>query len=79
MAQAKIVIIADIVDGVPMNVSVEGTDVSLATMSVMLAYFVDSYVKELAKQGLKCAGMQAKLVYGFIKSLEQGHEVQTER
>lgn len=69
MAQAKIVIIADVVDDVPVNVSVEGTDVSHATMSVMLANFVDSYVKELAKQGLKCADVQAKLVHGFVKSL----------
>jgi len=70
MAQAKIVITADVVDSVPQNVNLSGTNMSLSTMSVFLAYFIDCFKSELSKAGKRFADLQAALVNGFTKSLE---------
>lgn len=70
MAQAKIEITADVVDSVPRNINLRGTDVSLSTMSVFLAYFIDCFKSELSKEGKTFADLQAGLAGGFVKSLE---------
>lgn len=69
MAQAKIEITADVVDSVPQNINLSGTEVSLSTMSVFLAYFIDCFMSELSKQNKKFADLQAALVDSFAKSL----------
>lgn len=69
MAQAKIEITADVVNSVPQNINLSGTDVSLSTMSVFLAYFIDCLKSELSKEGKTFADLQAGLVNGFVKSL----------
>ena len=70
MAQAKIVITADVIDDVPRNINLSGSDVSLSTLSVFLAYFIDCFMSELSKQGKAFADLQAALAKGFVKSLE---------
>lgn len=70
MAQAKIEITADVVDSVPRNVNLSGTDVSLSTLSVFLAYFIDCFMSELSKQGKTFAELQAASVDSLVKSLE---------
>lgn len=69
MAQAKIEITADVVDNVPRNINLRGADVSLSTMSVFLAYFIECFMSELSKQDKTFADLQTALVNGFVKSL----------